>query len=206
MNELTYFGAVLQSFFQCQQCGGCCKVCSHISLDKNDIQDLSNFLKISEHDVIKKYTHRSLLNTKELNHNGACCFYDSSSKRCMVYEARPRVCRSYPFMSPEQNMYRDAGYGFKLYSDCPGCSKTIDLAKKEGLFVDLGSEVAFNGPRIIGYLMDNPKLLPSVNEQIKLHEREELHHAKLKKRMTRVGYKNALKQIQKFRLGVAGYV
>ncbi len=96
--------------FQCSLCGGCCRgVKDGIMLEPLDIFRLGRYLRAREaqiegtEDVLSRYAHPSMLNGLGLpifllNTEGpedACVFLRDG--RCAVYEARPRVCRLYPF-------------------------------------------------------------------------------------------------------------
>ncbi len=38
------------------------------------------------------------------NNDGSCVFLDSESKRCLIYTARPALCRTYPFFTDENGV------------------------------------------------------------------------------------------------------
>lgn len=95
--------------FHCQLCGACCRqVKDSIMLEPMDIYCLSRFLRDrgepieGPEDMLARYTHPDMLAERLpiflLNTEGpedACVFLKDG--RCSVYEARPRVCRLYPF-------------------------------------------------------------------------------------------------------------
>jgi len=86
--------------FKCQCCSDCCR---HdpgaVFLTEDDIKKLSTYLKISKNDLLAKYCRglemgeRTLTSLKERS-NYDCVFWNST---CLVYEARPLQCRTYPF-------------------------------------------------------------------------------------------------------------
>ncbi|MBZ3935891.1 YkgJ family cysteine cluster protein [Methanimicrococcus blatticola] len=40
------------------------------------------------------------------NDDGSCIFLNSDSKKCMIYEARPALCRTYPFFTDESGVLK----------------------------------------------------------------------------------------------------
>ncbi len=94
--------------FRCRLCGNCCRnVKDRLMLEPLDAYHLARFLRDcgeaeQVEDVYGLYTHPDLLedcysifllNTAEPD--DACIFLEDN--RCRVYEARPKVCRIYPF-------------------------------------------------------------------------------------------------------------
>jgi len=58
--------------------------------------------------------------------NGACRFHDG--ERCTVYEARPWICRTYPFMLDGDRL---------VASECPGLGAEVGEADARALAADL---------------------------------------------------------------------
>jgi len=108
--------------FHCQRCGACCRqVEDSIMLEPMDIYRLSRFLRErgesieGPEDMLAQYTHPDMLVDRLpiflLNTDGpenACVFLKDG--RCSVYEARPRVCRLYPFTVAPGERGRDFLY------------------------------------------------------------------------------------------------
>ena len=84
--------------FTCTQCGKCCSgFPGYVWLDDEEIDNISNLLKISKEEFLKKYT-RSIngrISLKENLPNYDCIFF--KEKKCTIYEKRPKQCKSYPF-------------------------------------------------------------------------------------------------------------
>jgi len=112
VNDLTNVKAVALNEkvpFHCRLCGGCCRyVKDSIMLEPMDAYSLARHLRkqgepvTGTEDVLARYAHPAwltknfpvfLLNTIETFN--VCTFLKKG--RCSVYEARPRVCRLYPF-------------------------------------------------------------------------------------------------------------
>jgi uncharacterized protein len=109
---------VLMRHFSCHECGECCRQeaerlarRSHTSLDR----------------FVRKYLARDTdpeyagLFRMKHGEGGYCKFY-VPGKGCGIYEARPGVCRAYPFFSQENLM---KPY-LVQYEACPGACKTLD--------------------------------------------------------------------------------
>jgi Fe-S-cluster containining protein len=93
--EVATFKQMLQSIHKCHKCGNCC-YSDPIRLYIEDIRKLSKHFNISQKQVIKQYTRREYDNTFSIKTTCPCMFYD---KGCKIYDSRPLVCRSYPFLS-----------------------------------------------------------------------------------------------------------
>lgn len=92
--------------FDCSTCPGYC--CSHprIAVSDHDIVRLAKHFGLSAAGARKQFTYH--YKTKEadewiLRHHkdhvyaSICRFFDRDTRRCTVYEARPNVCRRYPY-------------------------------------------------------------------------------------------------------------
>lgn len=125
VNDLTDTKAVSLNekvLFHCRLCGGCClHVKDSIMLEPIDVCRLARFLReqgeaiIGTEDVLARYAHASWLADSFpiflLNTAGtldACIFLKDG--RCSVYEARPQVCRMYPFLTAPGEKGRDFRY------------------------------------------------------------------------------------------------
>jgi uncharacterized protein len=92
--------------FDCSQCPGYC--CSHgrIAVSENDIARLAKYFGLALAKARKKFTYRFksadadeqiLRHKKDIVYKTICRFFDIKERRCTVYEARPNVCRKYPY-------------------------------------------------------------------------------------------------------------
>ena len=63
--------------------------------------------------------------------NGDCVFFDSKTRKCQVYEARPRQCRTWPFW--DSNLKSPEAWE-KTCEVCPGSGrgKLYSLEEIEG--------------------------------------------------------------------------
>lgn len=125
MNESTNIRAVAQNekvVFRCRLCGDCCRhIANSIMLEPMDAYNLARYLRNqgepveSTEDVLARYAHAGwlagnfpifLLNTA--GEAESCVFLKDG--RCSIYEARPRVCRIYPFQAAPGSRGRDFHY------------------------------------------------------------------------------------------------
>lgn len=92
--------------FDCSKCPGYC--CSHgrIAVSENDIRRLAKHFEMSEAAAREKFTYayktkdvdeRILRHHKDKIYTSICRFFDRKLRQCTVYEARPNVCRKYPY-------------------------------------------------------------------------------------------------------------
>ena len=109
--------------FQCTQCGDCCTGApGFVWVNKEEIAALAE--AIGEKDVEHfedRYIRRSGIR-KNLSEfpNGDCVFFDGESRRCTVYAARPRQCRTWPFW--DSNL-KSAKTWQETCEVCPGSGK-----------------------------------------------------------------------------------
>ena len=86
--------------FKCTGCGECCTGSpGHVWVDEEEIALLSSELQISKEAFIKQYTRRigDRISLKEHPQNYDCVFL--KERKCLVYSARPKQCRTYPWWS-----------------------------------------------------------------------------------------------------------
>ena len=104
----------------CLTCGGrCCTGESgYIFVNKSEIEDISSFLNLSTREFVKEYLYREgfkfSIKERKLEDSYECVFYDSATNGCMIYEARPLQCRTFPFWDYFKNRIDE------LQLECPG--------------------------------------------------------------------------------------
>ncbi len=109
--------------FRCTGCGDCCTGApGYVWVNKSEIAELAKALgfddveKFEEKYVRKIGVRRSLVEFP----NGDCVFFDNETRKCNVYEQRPRQCRTWPFW--DSNL-RTAGDWEETCAVCPGSGK-----------------------------------------------------------------------------------
>lgn len=96
----------MKSRYDCLKCPGYCCSHSRIAVSDHDIERLARHFGLSVSEARKKFTYR--YQTKEVDeqilrhqrdhiYKTVCRFFDTDERRCTVYEARPNVCRRYPY-------------------------------------------------------------------------------------------------------------
>ena len=116
--------------FKCLQCSKCCTgFPGYVRVNEEEIENISEFLKMQKEDFLKKYTRRvftNMISLKENLPNYDCCFLKNNS--CMIYEVRPMQCKSFPFW---EKSLKDQKSWNALKAVCPG------VDNKDGDFFSL---------------------------------------------------------------------
>ena len=133
MGKSTWYQNGLK--FECTECGNCCTGApGYVWVNKEEIAALAKEVNAAsieefEHKYVRAVGIRKSL--KELPHsNWDCVFFDNQSRRCRVYHARPRQCRTWPFW--DSNL-RDEDSWEETCRVCPGSGsgKLHDVATIE---------------------------------------------------------------------------
>jgi Fe-S-cluster containining protein len=86
--------------FQCTGCGDCCTGApGYVWVNSDEIAALAAEIGSSIDDFEKNYvrTVGARKSLKELKKTYDCVFLDPNTRKCQVYNARPRQCRTWPF-------------------------------------------------------------------------------------------------------------
>ena len=85
--------------FRCTQCGNCCTGApGYVWVNQAEIERLASLLGLAVDDFEQKYVRRVGVRKSLVEYaNGDCVFFDGQTRRCTVYESRPRQCRTWPF-------------------------------------------------------------------------------------------------------------
>jgi Fe-S-cluster containining protein len=93
--------------YDCSKCPGYCCSYDRIAVTERDIARLARHAGLRVSVARERFTYR--YRTKDvderiLRHHvdtvfrSVCRFFDREQRRCTVYEARPAVCRRYPYL------------------------------------------------------------------------------------------------------------
>ena len=94
--------ARLPVFFDCAKCPGFCCSYPQIPVSEADEMRLARGLGKTLEEIRKKVTKPGLDGGRIMRHKddrifaSVCRFLDSDTRRCTIYEIRPRACRAYP--------------------------------------------------------------------------------------------------------------
>lgn len=86
--------------FKCTGCGDCCTGApGFVWVNKEEIAALAAEVGMTEEAFEKKYVRevgvRKTLKERKSSYD--CIFLDAETRKCTVYNARPRQCRTWPF-------------------------------------------------------------------------------------------------------------
>jgi Fe-S-cluster containining protein len=98
MSETPWYADGLK--FQCTQCGDCCTGApGFVWVNQDEIEAIAATIGYSDIAEFEREYVRQIGVRKSLKEfpNGDCVFFDGQHRRCRVYSARPRQCRTWPF-------------------------------------------------------------------------------------------------------------
>lgn len=108
--------------FQCTGCGDCCTGdpgC--VWVNKAEIEAMAAMLVCDVATFEQTYVRLIGIRKSLVEYvNGDCVFFDSVKRSCLVYEVRPRQCRTWPFWGSNvksQDAWND------VCVTCPGAGK-----------------------------------------------------------------------------------
>lgn len=107
--------------FECQGEGNCCVSrgnYGYVYLSFNDRRRLAVHFKLSTTEFTAKFTRKTDGLYELIYADKDCPFL--KSKRCEVYDARPRQCRTWPFWPENMN---ETVWEQEVASWCPGAGK-----------------------------------------------------------------------------------
>ena len=87
-----------QDVFHCQCCGVCCRGEGGIFIRPEDATGPARLLGISAREFIDRYTkprHGLLMILTDAD--GWCLLHDRENHFCRIHEAKPQMCRDWPF-------------------------------------------------------------------------------------------------------------
>jgi uncharacterized protein len=93
----------IKNDYNCGKCTAYCCSYDHIEVSASDVRRLAKHFEISESAAKERYTKvvddgdRVLRHQKDHIFKTVCGFLDKDKRACTIYEARPAVCRSYPY-------------------------------------------------------------------------------------------------------------
>ncbi|MCA9150414.1 MAG: YkgJ family cysteine cluster protein [Planctomycetales bacterium] len=106
--------------FECSQCGDCCTGApGFVWVNREEMTALAAAIGVDDVDEFREQYARKVGVRYSLNEyeNGDCVFFDNKQRKCTVYEARPRQCRTWPFW--DSNLKNPAAWQHTC-EVCPG--------------------------------------------------------------------------------------
>jgi hypothetical protein len=89
--------------YNCNKCPAYCCTYGEIEVSDYDISRLAKHFGISDREAKKRFTKQDakrgismLRHKRDRIFDSACMLLDQKTRKCTVYEARPRTCRVYP--------------------------------------------------------------------------------------------------------------
>ena len=88
--------------YNCSKCPGYCCSYPQITLEKGDVARLARHFGVTFEEAERKFTREAygqkwtLRRKKDVHFGKICRFFDVRRRNCGIYEARPKICRSYP--------------------------------------------------------------------------------------------------------------
>lgn len=85
--------------FTCSQCGDCCTGApGYVWVVQEEINALAAAKGMSAIEFETTYVRKVGIRRSLIEHAGGdCVFFDGKTRKCTVYEARPRQCKTWPF-------------------------------------------------------------------------------------------------------------
>ena len=92
-----------RNHFDCSKCTAYCCSYDHIEVTDRDISRLARHFGLSDAAARKRFTKvvkdgdRVLRHRKDHIFKSVCMFLDQKKRCCSIYDARPGLCRVYPY-------------------------------------------------------------------------------------------------------------
>ncbi len=108
--------------FECTQCGKCCSGApGFVWVDDQEINALAQAMKMDVESFENKFVRRVGVEKSLVEYpDGDCIFLEPTSRHCLVYDARPTQCRTWPFWNSNLDTPKDWQNAGK---SCPGCDQ-----------------------------------------------------------------------------------
>ena len=108
--------------FSCTGCGDCCTGDpGYVWVNKAEIEAMAAAVGLSVEEFERRYVRVIGIRKSLIEHaNGDCVFFDNQTRKCGVYEGRPRQCRTWPFWP--SNLASPANWE-EISERCPGCNR-----------------------------------------------------------------------------------
>jgi len=122
-----------QVLFRCENCGECCRGEGYALVDEADVLEIARTLGIRPSQARARFTdpdpgkNPGCRILKSIGPDRSCCLLDQQAKRCMIYNHRPRICRTFPMINADT----EAEEIISFYSDCRGTAKFVEMLREK---------------------------------------------------------------------------
>jgi len=108
--------------FQCTGCGECCiGAPGYVWVNKEEIAAIAGRLGMDVEAFEDLYVRRiGIRRSLREFPNGDCVFFDTETRRCQIYDIRPRQCGTWPFW--KSNLKSPEAWE-QTAEFCPGCGR-----------------------------------------------------------------------------------
>ncbi len=109
--------------FQCTGCGDCCTGApGYVWVNADEIAAMAAVVEMDVEAFERKYVRQIGVrkSLKERKRTYDCVFLDAETRKCTVYSARPRQCRTWPFW--DSNLRSPEAWAHTC-EVCPGSGK-----------------------------------------------------------------------------------
>ena len=108
--------------FQCTGCGDCCTGApGYVWVNQAEIDALAARLEMTPAAFERKFVREiGVRRSLKERRNYDCVFLDAETRKCTVYEQRPRQCRTWPFW--DSNLKSPESWS-ETCEACPGAGK-----------------------------------------------------------------------------------
>ncbi len=108
--------------FECTGCGDCCTGApGYVWVNGQEIAALATRLGETVEEFERKYVRRVGIRRTLIEYsNGDCVFFDGQTRKCTVYEDRPRQCKTWPFW--DSNVRTEQAWR-ETCEACPGSGR-----------------------------------------------------------------------------------
>jgi len=115
MSEQVWYHDGLR--FACTRCGNCCQGPGYVWVDEQEIGVLARHLEMDPVTFEAVYTRQAGRGRSLRDQANDNCIFYADGQGCLVYDSRPRQCRTWPFWS--QNLESPAAWK-RTQERCPG--------------------------------------------------------------------------------------
>ncbi len=108
--------------FRCTQCGDCCTGAEgYVWVNQAEIDAMAARLEMEPAVFEKRFVRRvGIRRSLTERPGGDCVLLDADTRKCTVYEQRPRQCKTWPFW--DSNLKSPEAWE-EAAVHCPGCNK-----------------------------------------------------------------------------------